>query len=72
LESPVDAAPFFWAARRRLKAEQLSGNGKKFAEAVSNNDAAALAALYSEDAVFVTDRGPVYGRDAIAKMAAEI
>jgi uncharacterized protein (TIGR02246 family) len=51
--------------------EQLNANGKKFAEAVNNNDAAAVAALYTEDAVFVTDRGPVHGRQAIEKWWAD-
>jgi ketosteroid isomerase-like protein len=45
--------------------EGLSANGKKFAEAFNNNDAAALAALYTEDAIFVTDRGIIHGRPAI-------
>ena len=35
--------------------EQLIAFGKKFNEAENNNDAAALAALFTEDAVFVTD-----------------
>ena len=41
--------------------EQLIAFGKKFNEAENNNDAAALAALFTEDAVFVTDTGSVYG-----------
>jgi hypothetical protein len=47
--------------------EQLDALGKKFDEAWNNNDAAALAALYTEDAVLVTDTGPVYGREDIQK-----
>jgi uncharacterized protein (TIGR02246 family) len=40
---------------------------KKIEEAYNNNDAAAVAALYADDAVEVTNRGPVYGRQAIDK-----
>jgi ketosteroid isomerase-like protein len=47
--------------------EQLNVLGKKFDEAWKNNDAAALAALYTEDGVLVTETGPVYGREAIQK-----
>jgi hypothetical protein len=36
--------------------EQIDALGKKYDEAVNNNDAVALAALYIEDAVPVTDR----------------
>lgn len=52
--------------------EKLNANIKAFDEAVNNNDAAAIAALFTEDAVFVTDRGPVYGRKAIEKWYADV
>lgn len=38
---------------------------KKFDEAFNNGDAAALAALFTQDAVWVTPQGPVVGREAI-------
>jgi ketosteroid isomerase-like protein len=40
---------------------------KKFDEAYDKNDAAAVAALFTEDAVLVTTQGPIYGREAIEK-----
>jgi ketosteroid isomerase-like protein len=52
--------------------EQLDALGKKFSEAWNNNDAAALAAFYTEDAVRVNDTGPIYGRDAIQKLYADL
>jgi ketosteroid isomerase-like protein len=47
--------------------EQLKAFSKKVDEAWNNNDAAALAALFTEDAVLVEDTGPIYGRKAIEK-----
>jgi uncharacterized protein (TIGR02246 family) len=51
--------------------EQLNAFAEKYDEAVNNNDDAAIAALYTEDAVFVSDRGPIYGRQAIEKWYAD-
>jgi ketosteroid isomerase-like protein len=45
--------------------EQLLALAKKFEDA--NNDAVALAALFTKDAVLVDDTGPISGRDAIEK-----
>jgi ketosteroid isomerase-like protein len=38
---------------------------RAYDDAVNNNDAVALAALFTEDAVLVSDRGPIHGRKAI-------
>ena len=45
---------------------------KKYDDALNKNDAAAVAALFAEDGVFVTDRGPVIGRPAIEKWHADL
>jgi len=47
--------------------EQLLALAKKFEDAWNNNDATALAALFTKDAVLVDDTGPISGRDAIEK-----
>jgi ketosteroid isomerase-like protein len=51
--------------------EQLDAGNKKFDEAFNNNDAAAVAACFTEDAIWVTPTGPLYGRQAIEKQVAE-
>jgi ketosteroid isomerase-like protein len=53
----------------RQVADALS---KKFDDAWNNNDASALAALFTKDAVLVNNTGPIYGRDAIEKMYADL
>jgi ketosteroid isomerase-like protein len=47
--------------------EALLALAKKVDDAWNNNDAAAVAALYTKDAVEVTNEGPIYGREAIEK-----
>jgi hypothetical protein len=51
--------------------QQLGALGKKMDEANNNNDAAAVAALFTEDVVLVTDKGLVNGREAIEKWYAD-
>jgi ketosteroid isomerase-like protein len=45
--------------------EKLNALDRSFDEAFNRNDAAALAALFTEDAVLVRPQGPLYGRRAI-------
>jgi ketosteroid isomerase-like protein len=47
--------------------QQLDALAKSFEDAWNSNDAVALAALFTEDAVLVNDSGPVNGREAIKK-----
>ena len=45
---------------------------KAFDEAHMDNDAAAVASLYTRDAVFLTPEGPIIGRQAIRKWFADV
>ncbi len=56
----------------RLLREQLQANGKRYSEVFNQNDAAAMADLYTDDAVIVTDRGLFYGREAIENYYSDI
>ena len=47
--------------------QKILALGKAFDEAYSDNDAAAVAALFTRDAVLVTIEGPIFGRQAIQK-----
>jgi ketosteroid isomerase-like protein len=40
----------------------------KHADAMNKNDAAAATACFTQDAVYVTDRGPINGREAIEEV----
>jgi ketosteroid isomerase-like protein len=69
------AVPAFAQQKETVDAqiiEQLAALGKKIQEAWNNNDAAAVAATYTEDAVLVTDTGLVCGREAIEKYHADL
>jgi uncharacterized protein (TIGR02246 family) len=52
--------------------QQIDALHQKEGDAFNNGDAAALAALYTEDAVLVTDHGPISGREAIEKHFADL
>ncbi|HEY5814492.1 MAG TPA: DUF4440 domain-containing protein [Terrimicrobiaceae bacterium] len=52
--------------------QKILAIGKAFEEAVNNNDAAAIAALYTRDAVFAAPGGPIIGRQAIQKWFADL
>jgi ketosteroid isomerase-like protein len=47
--------------------QKLLGTRKAYDEAAGNHDAAAIAALFTRDAVMVTPEGPIIGRQAIQK-----
>ena len=52
--------------------DALLAVSEKFEEAWNNNDADALAALFTKDAVLIEESGPVYGREAIRKHYADV
>ena len=45
---------------------------EKYDEAINRNDAPSVGKLFTDDAIFVTDAGPVYGRQAIEKWYADM
>jgi len=52
--------------------ERLIALIKNYDEVFNKNDAPALAVFFTEDAVFVTETGPIYGREAIVKHFADL
>jgi uncharacterized protein (TIGR02246 family) len=48
-------------------AQEIRALAMKYDAALNNNDAAAVAALYTEDAVYVAHHGTFHGRQAIEK-----
>ena len=53
-------------------AQEVRAFSKKYSEAFNKHHASAQAALFTEDAVFVTPEGMVLGRQAIEKQYADI
>jgi ketosteroid isomerase-like protein len=51
--------------------QQLHSIGKDLDDAFLKGDAAAMVACFTEDAILVSDSGPVYGRRAVEKYYAE-
>jgi ketosteroid isomerase-like protein len=51
--------------------ERLIARIKAHTDALDKNDAAAVAANFTEDGIWVVDTGPLYGRQAIEKQVAE-
>jgi len=50
---------------------QLDEKIKNYDEAINRNDAAAVASLFTDDAIFVNYGGPLCGREVIEKQYAE-
>ena len=55
-----------------LTTQKIRAISQAYNEAVNRNDAAAVAALFTQDAVLVTDRAVIHGRPAIEKWYADL
>jgi SnoaL-like domain len=65
------ALPTFAQQEETAKLHEIIS--KKYNEAINNHDAAAIGALYTDDAIFVDGTtGPLYGRQAIEKFYADL
>jgi uncharacterized protein (TIGR02246 family) len=52
--------------------QQLHANGIKSDDAFNKGDAAGVASVFTENAILVTNQGPVYGRQAIQRLYANL
>jgi len=52
--------------------QELRASTMKYDEAFNKNDAASIAALFTEDAVQVSPQGLIFGRQAIEKKYADL
>ena len=55
----------------QLRHQVVAAKHEKYDAAFNKNDAAAVVALFTEDAVYVTPTGPIYGREAIEESYAD-
>ena len=55
----------------QLRQQVVAAKHKKYDEAFNKNDASGVVALFTEDIVFVTPTGPIYGREATEKWYAD-
>ncbi len=55
----------------QLRQQVVAAKYKKYDEAFNKNDAPGVVALFTEDIVFVTPTGPIYGREATEKWYAD-